>query len=383
MRKEWKYFQLDDAVTKGSSNVSLNKVNDEDGDFPLFGAQGFVQNVSFFQQEKEYLAVIKDGAGIGRISKHPPKSSVLATMQYIIPKDGFNIDFIKYFLEGIDFEKFRNGSTIPHIYFKDYKNVAFPNLPLPEQLRIVAILDKAFAAIAKAKANAEQNLQNAKALFESYLQSVFEKKGEGWEEKKLCEIGLAQTGTTPKTSEKENFGDFIPFIKPADVDFKGSGNIRYEKDGLSEIGLKKGRKMESGSVLMVCIGATIGKVGFSEKVVSCNQQINSLTVKEVFEAKFFYYGMTTNSFQEKVLSAGKSAQATLPIINKSKWEHLTLNFPKSKTDQQSIVRRLDALRAETRKLERIYRQKIDNLDELKKRILEKAFRGELKTEINQ
>ena len=252
--------------------------------------------------------------------------------------------------------------------------------PLPEQQRIVSILDEAFAAIAKAKANAEQNLKNAKELFESYLQGVFEKKGDGWEERKLNEIGNAQTGTTPKTAEKENYGDFIPFIKPADVDFSGIGDIRYDNEGLSEIGLKKGRKMESGSILMVCIGATIGKVGFAEREVSCNQQINSLTVKKEFEPKFIYYAMTSKEFQEKVLLEGKGAQATLPIINKSKWENLTISFPKSKTEQQTIVRQFDALRAETKRLEAIYQQKLLNLEELKKSVLQKAFNGELKTE---
>ncbi|MCC6865445.1 MAG: restriction endonuclease subunit S, partial [Ignavibacteria bacterium] len=134
----WEYCQLEDAVTKGSSNISLNKIKGEDGDYPVFAAQGFVQNVSFYQQDEDYLAIIKDGAGIGRVSKHPAKSSVVATMQYLIPKKGFDIDFIKYFLEGIDFEKHRNGSTIPHIYFKDYKSEKFPKLPLPEQQRIVS-----------------------------------------------------------------------------------------------------------------------------------------------------------------------------------------------------------------------------------------------------
>ena len=249
--------------------------------------------------------------------------------------------------------------------------------PLPEQQRIVAILDEAFAAIAKAKANAEQNLKNAKELFESYLQGVFENKGEGWEERKVNEIGNAQTGTTPKTEEKENYGDFIPFIKPADVDFSGIGDIRYENEGLSEMGLKKGRKMESGSILMVCIGATIGKVGFAEREISCNQQINSLTVKKEFLPKFIYYAMTSKEFQKKVLLEGKGAQATLPIINKSKWEKLTISFPKSISEQQSIVRQLDALRTETQRLEAVYKQKLADLEELKKSILQKAFAGEL------
>ena len=139
MRKDWEYGVLEDAVKKASSNISLNKVKDDEGKYPLYSAKGFVKNISFYQQDQEYLAIIKDGAGIGRVSRHPVKSSVVATMQYLIPKDGVDIGFIEYFLKGIDFEKHRNGSTIPHIYFKDYKSEPFPLLPLPEQKRIVSI----------------------------------------------------------------------------------------------------------------------------------------------------------------------------------------------------------------------------------------------------
>ncbi|RQP12292.1 MAG: restriction endonuclease subunit S [Chryseobacterium sp.] len=289
-------------------------------------------------------------------------------------------DFLFYYFTLFDWDKAAEGDIKVKgktLNKKKLNELEIIVPPLPEQQRIVSILDEAFAAITKAKANAEQNLKNAKELFESYLQGVFEKRGDGWEERKVNEIGNAQTGTTPKTAEKENYGDFIPFIKPADVDFSGIGDIRYDNEGLSEIGLKKGRKMESGSILMVCIGATIGKVGFAKCEVSCNQQINSLTVKKEFEPKFIYYAMTSKEFQEKVLLEGKGAQATLPIINKSKWENLTLSFPKSKTEQQTIVRQLDALRAETQKLEAVYQKKIADLEELKKSILQKAFAGEL------
>ncbi|MFN8277500.1 MAG: restriction endonuclease subunit S [Chitinophagales bacterium] len=296
----------------------------------------------------------------------------------------FDTEFLYYLLSSPyvfkQFDYLAAGSTVRNLNIALVSSVEVPTPPLPEQKRIVSILDEAFAAIAKAKANAEQNLKNAKELFESYLQGVFENKGDGWDERKVTEIGNAQTGTTPKTAERENYGDFIPFIKPADVDYLGLGDIRYDNEGLSEIGLKKGRKIESGSILMVCIGATIGKVGFAEREVSCNQQINSLTVKKEFEPKFIYYAMTSKAFQEKVLLEGKGAQATLPIINKSKWENLTISFPKSKTEQQTIVRQLDALRAETQKLEAVYQKKIDDLEELKKSILQKAFAGELKTE---
>ncbi|MFZ1705330.1 MAG: restriction endonuclease subunit S [Saprospiraceae bacterium] len=263
-----------------------------------------------------------------------------------------------------------NGAALKQVIFSYPKSIS-------EQQRIVSILDEAFSAIAKAKANAEQNLRNAKELFESYLQGVFEIKGDGWEEKMLKEIGITQTGTTPKTADKENYGEYIPFIKPADIDIKGNGEIRYDKDGLSEQGLKIGRKMLNGSILMVCIGATIGKVGFVDRDVSCNQQINSLTVKKDFSQKFIYYALSTKGFYDQIML--NSAQATLPIINKGKWETLTVSFPKSKIEQEKIANTFDLLQAETKKLEAIYQQKINDLEELKKSILQKAFSGELST----
>ena len=371
----WKYGVLEDAIEKGSSNISLNKVRNDTGDYPLYSAKGFNKKISFFHQHKVYLAIIKDGAGIGRVSKHPAKSSIVATMQYLIPKDGFNIDFIKYFLNGIDFEKHRNGSTIPHIYFKDYKSERFPILPLPEQKRIVSILDRAFEAINQAKANAEQNLKNAKELFESYLNGIFENKGDDWEEKKIKEFGEVQTGSTPPTKDKSNYGNYIPFAKPPH--FRQNGKIETGDSMLSEKGLKKGRLFEANSIFMVCIGATIGKTGFSEKPISSNQQINGLTPSKNYYPRFFYYAFISNIVQKQVLKQGKSAQATLPIINKTKWENILVPFPKSIETQKQIVAQLDKLQAETKKLEAIYQQKIDDLEELKKSILQKAFNGEL------
>jgi type I restriction enzyme, S subunit len=289
-------------------------------------------------------------------------------------------DYLTLFLSQDDIQNYlstQSSATMPALNFGQLKTVEVKFPPLPEQQRIVAILDEAFAAIAKAKANAEQNLKNAKELFESYLKGVFENKGEGWEEKMLKDIGIAQTGTTPKTADKENYGDFIPFIKPADIDIKGNGEIRYDNDGLSEQGLKNGRKMLEGSILMVCIGATIGKVGFVDRDVSCNQQINSLTVKKEFSTKFIYYALSTKGFFEQVIH--NSAQATLPIINKGKWETLTVSFPKSKIEQETIVNKFDEILIETKKLEAIYKQKINDLEELKKSVLQKTFNGELKT----
>lgn len=253
------------------------------------------------------------------------------------------------------------------------REIEIPIAPLPEQHRIVAILDAAFDGIATAKANAEQNLQNARALFESQLQVVFTERGEGWVAKCLQAVGTTQTGSTPKTSDRGNYGDFIPFIKPAD--FNADGSLDYENDGLSERGFSTARKVSAGSVLMVCIGATIGKCGYCERDVTTNQQINALTPTDGSLHRFLYYQMLTEDFQRRVVHA--SGQATLPIINKSKWSALTVWLPPTITDQEKVAAKLDDLLEETQHLESLYQQKLAALDALKKSLLHQAFSGQL------
>ena len=363
-----------------------NIQNDEidTNELVYFDKSDYKENLERFRVVKDDLLIAMSGATTGKlgINKIDTVFYLNQRVGKFIPQKELNRNFLYYFLSTKveDSLRIAAGAAQPNLSTEQINNFEIPLPALSEQHRIVSILDECFTAIDKAKANAEQNLKNAKELFESYLQGVFE-NGKDWKVRKVKELGATQTGTTPKTAEKENYGDFIPFIKPADVDFSGIGDIRYDNEGLSEIGLRKGRKMESGSVLMVCIGATIGKVGFAEQKVSCNQQINTLTTNKEFEPKFFYYAMISKEFQEKVLLEGKGAQATLPIINKSKWENLTLSFPKLKTEQQTIVRQLDALRAETQKLEAVYQKKIADLEELKKSVLQKAFAGELTDKI--
>ena len=103
------------------------------------------------------------------------------------------------------------------------------------------------------------------------MNKIFLEKGKDWIEKPLKEIGETQTGNTPPTKEADNYGDYIPFVKPPH--FNPNGTIETEQSGLSEKGLKSARLFKANSILMVCIGATIGKTGFSEIPITSNQQI--------------------------------------------------------------------------------------------------------------
>ena len=250
-------------------------------------------------------------------------------------------------------------------------DITFPK-SLPEQQRIVSILDEAFAAIAKAKANAEQNLKNAKELFESYLQGVFEKKGDGWEKKKLGEVieydknqnihkGLPYVGLEHIES---NSGRFIGSIEPQVV----KSSTFYFNDH---------------HVLYGRLRPYLNKVLLPDFEGHCSTEIFPIKVGNQITREFLFYWLIAGSTVKKIDATWTGAR--MPRANMNQVLEFDFAFPTLK-EQQTIVRQLDALRAETQKLEAVYQKKIADLEELKKSILQlalspvegKAFAGELK-----
>jgi len=169
---------------------------------------------------------------------------------------------------------------------------------------------------------------------------------ERWEWVRLGELGEAQTGTTPPKKDSENFGNHIPFIGPGDIK---NYVIDYSGEGLSEIGISRGRLIEKDSVLMVCIGGSIGKHAVNDRNISCNQQINTITPYKRDSVKYLFYTMGTQYFQKMVLSqAGGSAT---PIINKQKWSSIPVPLPPA-IEQRRIVAKIDQLMARCDELEK-------------------------------
>ena len=251
--------------------------------------------------------------------------------------------------------------------------ISYPK-SLAEQQRIVAILDEAFAAIAKAKANAQQNLQNAKELFESYLQGVFENKGDGWEEKTLEQIsktfGRGKSKYRPRNFAGLYGGDY-PFIQTGDIRNCDHFVTDYTQT-YNEVGLAQSRPWPTGTIC-ITIAANIAETGILTFDACFPDSVIGIVVNEKFADRDFVEYLL-QSFKVRIQALGKgSAQAN---INMGTFENEHFPFPPLKT-QQTIVQKLDALNAETKKLESIYKQKINDLEELKKSVLQKAFSGEL------
>ena len=119
-----------------SSNIAQKDLENNNGCYPIYGASGFIKNVDFYKFEKPYLAIVKDGAGVGRVMSLPEKSSIIGTMQAIIPNDNIDIDYLFYYLKSKKLGRYYTGATIPHIYFKDYKKEKFNVYSLEEQRKI-------------------------------------------------------------------------------------------------------------------------------------------------------------------------------------------------------------------------------------------------------
>lgn len=285
--------------------------------------------------------------------------------------------FLFYFFHHFDWDKAcegdvkLKGKTLNKAKLKEIE-VQFP--PLPEQQRIVSILEKAFEGIATAKANAEKNLQNARALFESHLQSVFTQRGEGWVEKTLSEVskdfGRGKSKHRPRNAP-HLFGGKYPFIQTGDV--RNSDHLITEySQTYSEAGLAQSKLWPKGT-LCITIAANIAETGILDFDACFPDSVIGVVVNgDVTSNKFLEYLL--HSFKSELQAQGKgSAQDN---INLGTFENQRFPFPPLK-DQQAKVTKLDFLREETQRLEFIYQQKLTALDALKKSLLDQAFRGKL------
>ena len=206
--------KLEDVCERGSSNLKQSDVVDKDGDYPIYGASGYIGNVDFYHQEQPYVAVVKDGAGIGRTTLHPAKSSVIGTMQYLLPKGNVLPEYLCYVVKYMHLEKYFTGATIPHIYFKDYKNEEFNLDSLDRQKEIVSTLNK----IEKVIESRTKELELLDELIRARFVEMFgnpdinEKKWNEYKMEQLCEIGSSK-----RIYQNDQSLTGIPFLRISDL----------------------------------------------------------------------------------------------------------------------------------------------------------------------
>ena len=165
--------KLEDVCERGTSNLKMSDVTDLSGNYPIYGAAGYIGNVDFYHQINPYVAIVKDGAGIGRTMLCPAQSSIIGTMQYLLPKKNILPRYLYYVVKYMHLEKYFTGATIPHIYFNDYKNETFNLEALERQKEIVTVLEKCEKVIEYRK----RELNELDSLIKARFVEMFYEKG--------------------------------------------------------------------------------------------------------------------------------------------------------------------------------------------------------------
>ena len=260
MKHNWEYKKLKEVCQKGSSNIQQNKIAEITGNYPVYGASGFVQNVDFYHQEKPYIGIVKDGSGVGRVNIYPAQTSLLGTMQYILPNDKVLLGYLAYCLQSLELSKFASGAAIPHIYFRDYGESFIPLPPLPIQQKIVAELDKVCLIIEKKKQQLKELDKLAQAIFYDMFGDPVENE-KGWD---TCMLGdMCEIGSSKRIFAEEYTETGIPFYRGKEVSEKSKGQptsieLYISSNRYAEIKDKYGVP-KIGDILLTAVG-TIGNI---------------------------------------------------------------------------------------------------------------------------
>ena len=353
------------------------------GEYPYYGATGVVDYVNDFIFDEPLVLVGEDGAkwesGENTAFTIEGKCWVNNHAHVLRPHRNTVVDnWLVHYLNHSDLTEFVGGLTVPKLNQGSLREIPIPVPPLAEQQRIVGVLDEAFAGLATAQAHAAQNLQNARALFESHLQSVFTHRGSGWVEKTIEEVCIIGDGNHssnyPRKEELVESG--VPFIRATNmVDGRISADDMRFLTPEKHAQLKKGH-LKTGDILLTNRGE-IGKTSIVDEEydnANLNSQIAWLRCREEMNNRFLFHALNSPEIQAHFETAKNGAALQQFTIRQLK-ELKVLHPPKS--DQKAVVTQLDALATETQKLARLYEQKLAALAELKKSLLHQAFSGEL------
>ena len=193
-----------------------------------------------------------------------------------------------------------------------------------------------------------------------------------WQWIEISQIGNIETGTTPSKKDKSNYGVDFPFYKPTELE--AGINVRKSRERLSKKGIKKARLLPKNSILVTCIGATIGKTGIIRNEGASNQQINSIIPVGSINPNFVYYQVICPFFQNQIIK--RSSSTTLPILNKSRFSKLLFALPSQK-EQNRIVEKIEELFSDLDKATEDLKKIQEQLKIYRQAVLKAAFEGKL------
>lgn len=359
------------------SNIQNNEISTKD--LVFFDPSDYKDNFERYKVVKDDILIAMSGGTTGKLGVNTTNDIYYLNQRVgkFSPRQDILRQYLYYFLQTKTEEslKIAGGAAQPNLSTEQIKNFEIPVPPLSEQQQIVEKLDTAFDLIDRAKANIEKNIQNAKELFQSKLNQVFSEKGEGWEEKimqDLCEKITDGTHQTPTY-----FDSGYIFLSSRNVT---SGKIDW--DNIKYIDEKQHKELHKrvsprrGDILLAKNGTT-GVAAMVDKDVVFDIYVSLAWIRSKGEIAPEYLLYFINSPIAKKQFNSRLKGIGVPNLHLKEIKEVRVNYPSSLETQKQIVKHLDQLSAQTELLQQKYQQKLANLEELKKSILEKAFKGEL------
>lgn len=288
-------------------------------------------------------------------------------------------EFFNYFSQSNTYlkrvESLTSGATRKRISRKNLGIIEVPTPTIPEQKCIVAVLDKAFADIDRVRELTERNLQNARELFESYLQQVFSQRGEGCKIERLSEIVKFSGGGTPSKKNDDFWGGGIPWVSPKDMK---ADVIIDSKDKITNEAIENSSAsfVKEGAILMVVRSGILARtipVSIAGKTLTVNQDLKVLTPSKAIDSEYLYFYL---KFSERFLLEKVSRGATVHRLTSDVLKNLMVTVPHLHKQKQA-VEKCKILTREIQNVKLVHQHKLEMLDKLKKSFLQKAFSGEL------
>ncbi len=374
MKTNWQTKNFEDCLEKVTySNKIQRKHFLDSGKFPVISQEAEFIN-GYWDNEKDLFKVKKPVAIFGdhtQVLKYVDFDFVLGAdgVKILQPKDFLDSRFFYYFLQNTNF---KNLGYARHYRLLKEKEITYPKSIL-EQQRIVKKLDELFTKIETAKNNAEKNLQNSKELFESYLQNVFANPKKDWESKRLVEVCEKTSNIKWQNNKKAKF-------KYVDLSAVSRNDLKITNSALVDYKNAPSRAkkiIKEGDVIFATTRPTLKRIAkifneYNDQICSTGFVVLRAKREKIFSDLFFYF-LQTQIFMKNMEKLQRGA--SYPAVSDSDVKNQIILFPKSLTQQKQIVKKLDELSNQTKKLEKNYQQKIDDLDELKKSVLKSAFAG--------
>ncbi|MCW5787314.1 MAG: restriction endonuclease subunit S [Nitrospira sp.] len=380
MKNGWQTKTLDQISTNlDSRRVPITRGVRSVGKYPYYGASGIVDYVADYIFDENALLISEDGANL--LARSTPIAFPVSGKYWVNNhahilkfENPATQRFVELYLESIPLDDYITGAAQPKLNQTALNSIPIPFPPLPEQQRIVGILDEAFDGLARATANAEQNLRNARALFESHLQSVFTQL-RGSPVVPIGDVAEVFDGphATPKTVDAGPVFLGISALQDGRINLEATRHVtpqdfkqwtRRVKPQADDVVFSYETRLGQAALipnrLECCLGRRMGLVRVNRKQL---------------DPRFFVYQYISPPFR-KFLDSKTVRGATVDRIALKDFPSFPISLP-SLPEQERMTSRLDKLRAETQRLESIYQQKLAALGELKKSLLHQAFSGNL------